>query len=215
MVGVAGKSRACNDCKRRRVKCGFERPGCLRCVKAGIHCSGYDKQLFFINRTSSEPSISAPIALARSGASNVPRCSIDDELDKLGELAHTSSKTVPRFRWQAFQLLQKLYLPQPAVAENDPNTGAPFSWVKAACELEDGDDVLDRALLAFCTVQVYVTGSGKTSLSQALEGYNGALSMLSNALTVQTAPRFDYILASIVVLSTCEVSVYDSCLDIR
>jgi hypothetical protein len=77
--------------------------------------------------------------------------------------------------------------------------------VKAACELEAVDEVLDHALVAFCTAQVYVTESGNISHGEALEQYNVALRMLSVALTRETTPKSDYILASIVVLSSCEV----------
>ncbi|KAJ9608995.1 hypothetical protein H2200_006766 [Cladophialophora chaetospira] len=32
---------ACLTCKKRRVKCGLERPSCARCLKAGRTCDGY------------------------------------------------------------------------------------------------------------------------------------------------------------------------------
>ncbi|TGO55143.1 hypothetical protein BCON_0096g00360 [Botryotinia convoluta] len=32
----------CLTCRIRRVKCGEERPGCLRCMKTGRNCDGYD-----------------------------------------------------------------------------------------------------------------------------------------------------------------------------
>ncbi|KIW88643.1 uncharacterized protein Z519_10689 [Cladophialophora bantiana CBS 173.52] len=35
----------CLTCKRRRVKCGLERPSCTRCVKAGRTCEGYQLSL--------------------------------------------------------------------------------------------------------------------------------------------------------------------------
>ncbi len=36
---------ACLTCKKRRVKCGLERPSCARCVKAGRTCDGYQLAL--------------------------------------------------------------------------------------------------------------------------------------------------------------------------
>ncbi|KAI1771605.1 hypothetical protein F4818DRAFT_196352 [Hypoxylon cercidicola] len=41
MVGVPGRSKGCNTCLRRRVKCSEERPSCQRCLKAGLECLGY------------------------------------------------------------------------------------------------------------------------------------------------------------------------------
>lgn len=43
MVGVAGRSKGCNTCRRRRVKCDEAKPQCYRCVKAGFECLGYER----------------------------------------------------------------------------------------------------------------------------------------------------------------------------
>ncbi|KAK9370369.1 hypothetical protein V1509DRAFT_343643 [Lipomyces kononenkoae] len=40
MVGVAGGSRGCANCKKRKIKCDETFPVCLRCVKSGRECSG-------------------------------------------------------------------------------------------------------------------------------------------------------------------------------
>ncbi|KAE8346102.1 hypothetical protein BDV24DRAFT_158899 [Aspergillus arachidicola] len=41
MVNTGFPSKACHTCRRRRVKCDFGRPGCLRCKKFGHDCPGY------------------------------------------------------------------------------------------------------------------------------------------------------------------------------
>ncbi|KAI2615538.1 hypothetical protein GGR54DRAFT_294123 [Hypoxylon sp. NC1633] len=43
MVGVAGRSKGCNTCRRRRVKCDEAKPQCFRCIKAGFECLGYER----------------------------------------------------------------------------------------------------------------------------------------------------------------------------
>ncbi|KAK9327145.1 hypothetical protein V1520DRAFT_349630 [Lipomyces starkeyi] len=40
MVGVAGGSRGCANCKARKIKCDEEFPQCRRCVKSGRECGG-------------------------------------------------------------------------------------------------------------------------------------------------------------------------------
>ena len=208
MVGVAGKSKACNDCKRRRVKCGFERPGCARCAKAKIQCSGYDHQVFFVNKTPADPSVSAPVVLAKRRR-NSPRApensSNQAELDRLVELANTSTDTPSYFRLEAFKLLQKTYLPQPKVTETYSSHLVPYGLAKAVCELDDTCPVLDHALLALCTIQVYVTKTGNVSREQGAERYNKTLGYLSLALVTKTETRMVYILASIWLLSTVEL----------
>jgi len=208
MVGVTGKSKACNDCKRRRVKCGLERPECTRCTRARIQCSGYGQAMVFINKTLADPSISAPVVLAKCKLSRLNRpknSSIQDKLDGLVELAKTSTASPSHFRLEAFKLLQKLYLPQPEVAGNNSSHAAPFTWFRAVCELKDPCPVLDHALIAFCTAQVFVTNTGCVSRDDGTERYNTTLGYLSTALTRKADTRLDYILASIVVLSTCEI----------
>ncbi|KAK9384422.1 hypothetical protein V1515DRAFT_372336 [Lipomyces mesembrius] len=40
MVGVAGGSRGCANCKQRKIKCDETFPKCLRCIKSSRDCSG-------------------------------------------------------------------------------------------------------------------------------------------------------------------------------
>jgi hypothetical protein len=203
MVGVAGKSKACNDCKRRRVKCTFERPICTRCTRARIPCSGYTNSTIFVNKTLSNPYISAPILLRRQKRPKIR--SIQDELESLVSLAETRTSSPSHFRLQTFKLLQKLYLPQPRVTDPDSSHAAPFTWFQAVCELENPCVVLDHALIAFCTTQVYITNTGTVSRDEAAGKYNTTLGYLSTFLNGKEDTRLDYILASIVVLSTCDL----------
>lgn len=73
MVGVAGRSKGCNTCRKRRVKCGSSinyksrlpnsnqltppdetKPVCLRCTKAGFECAGYERPRIW-HHTSTAP----------------------------------------------------------------------------------------------------------------------------------------------------------------
>ncbi|KAH8894597.1 hypothetical protein GQ53DRAFT_683239 [Thozetella sp. PMI_491] len=40
MVGVGGRSKACGNCRQRRVKCDLSTPQCKRCIKRGLLCGG-------------------------------------------------------------------------------------------------------------------------------------------------------------------------------
>ncbi|KAF2753173.1 hypothetical protein EJ05DRAFT_505362 [Pseudovirgaria hyperparasitica] len=40
MVGVGGRSKACANCYRRRIKCDETKPECQRCIKADLKCEG-------------------------------------------------------------------------------------------------------------------------------------------------------------------------------
>ncbi|KAG7405538.1 Beauvericin cluster-specific repressor BEA4 [Fusarium oxysporum f. sp. rapae] len=59
MVGIAGKSKACHDCRRRRVKCDLTLPLCRRCIKPGIACRGYERLTLWVHRTPACPNVTA------------------------------------------------------------------------------------------------------------------------------------------------------------
>jgi Fungal specific transcription factor domain/Fungal Zn(2)-Cys(6) binuclear cluster domain len=48
MVGVAGKSKGCHTCRKRKKGCDLARPVCGQCSKSGKICGGYQKDLTFI-----------------------------------------------------------------------------------------------------------------------------------------------------------------------
>ncbi|KAK1240712.1 hypothetical protein MKX07_006145 [Trichoderma sp. CBMAI-0711] len=51
MVGVPGKYKGCETCRRRRVKCSNERPFCQNCISSGRTCEGYERERVFITGT--------------------------------------------------------------------------------------------------------------------------------------------------------------------
>ncbi|GAE00157.1 hypothetical protein CPC735_047590 [Paecilomyces variotii No. 5] len=48
MVGVAGKSKGCNTCRKRKVACDLQRPQCSQCIKSNRVCTGYQRKRIFI-----------------------------------------------------------------------------------------------------------------------------------------------------------------------
>ena len=49
MVGVP-RSKGCQTCVSRRVKCDETRPACSKCQKYGVDCPGYDKVIKFVSQ---------------------------------------------------------------------------------------------------------------------------------------------------------------------
>ncbi|KAL2859299.1 hypothetical protein BJX68DRAFT_261739 [Aspergillus pseudodeflectus] len=43
MVGVPGKSKGCNKCRRRKKGCDLQQPSCGQCRKSAIPCDGYSR----------------------------------------------------------------------------------------------------------------------------------------------------------------------------
>ncbi|KAL2787551.1 hypothetical protein BJX66DRAFT_341083 [Aspergillus keveii] len=49
MVGVPGKSKGCNTCRRRKGGCDLQRPSCGQCHKSAIPCDGYARAKVWVN----------------------------------------------------------------------------------------------------------------------------------------------------------------------
>ncbi|KAE8409789.1 hypothetical protein BDV37DRAFT_267467 [Aspergillus pseudonomiae] len=47
----ASNSKGCRMCVNRRIKCDETRPQCLRCIKRGCECPGYDRHFKFRDQT--------------------------------------------------------------------------------------------------------------------------------------------------------------------
>ncbi|KAJ5645727.1 hypothetical protein N7507_011738 [Penicillium longicatenatum] len=48
MVGVAGKSKGCNTCRKRKIACDQQKPACNRCTRSNRVCGGYEKDRVFV-----------------------------------------------------------------------------------------------------------------------------------------------------------------------
>ncbi|PON30108.1 hypothetical protein TGAM01_v201475 [Trichoderma gamsii] len=213
MVGIPGKSKACRDCKRRRVKCDLTLPSCMRCIKAGIVCKGYEQAMLWINSTPDHPNVTAISAITDAQLHQRQQCSPSSEWARLlhqlrAQLSQPNYDT-SYFRSQALRILQGIYLPQPHTATCDEigDDPTPSSWIRAVCQMQAPSSTLDHSLLAFCAVQVNLSGDSCLSQDETGQVYNHALSKLIEDLDSRQ-PSSDEMLAAIVALSTCELFVF-------
>ncbi|KAI1643514.1 uncharacterized protein F4817DRAFT_349552 [Daldinia loculata] len=204
MVGVAGKSQACNTCRLKRLKCDMTRPFCLKCIKSKRQCTGYGRDLIFVNRTPSCPSTTAMSVLSELRAQEGPKSASPNPKAEatLHQLFSESSHNCREFRMYAVELLEAMYLPKQSVSSEGS-----FSWVYHVTDLNEPSKSLDTALFAFCLAQLHVTGTGGPSLYQCLDQYNTALQHLYSDLADSERRFREETLAAIVVLSTCELFV--------
>ncbi|KAI8634933.1 hypothetical protein F5Y19DRAFT_410923 [Xylariaceae sp. FL1651] len=207
MVGVAGKSQACNTCRERRLKCDLRRPICRKCVKAKRVCTGYDRgERVFVNRTPSNPSTDAPSVLAGLRTClQLGAVSANSEPEaELRRLFSDSSSNSGHFRRYALELLQATYLPKNLSVESRQGS---FSWVYGLADLTQPSKLLDTSLFAFCLSQFHVTKYGSTTLYHCLRQYDTALQYLALDLGDPVRILQEETLAAILVLSTCELFV--------
>ncbi|KAL7935864.1 hypothetical protein V8C35DRAFT_298433 [Trichoderma chlorosporum] len=215
MVGIPGKSKACRDCRRRRVKCDLTLPCCMRCAKAGIVCQGYEHAILWVNSTPDQPNVTAlsVISDAQLHQSQREQHSPSSQwvriVHRLRDQLSQPFYDTSNFRAQALRILQGIYLSHQDIAACDDNGDpTPSSWITAVCQMQAPSSALDHALLAFCAVQVRLSGDSCLSQDETGQIYNHALSELIEDLDPRRAGNCDETLAAIVVLSTCELFVF-------
>jgi hypothetical protein len=190
-------------------QCDFEKPCCSRCVKAKMTCTGYDKDLVFVNRTSKSLNVTAATVLSdiRKGKLRSQDLSAIDMKSNLRQSLLDVLSPSHRYlvlRRRAVQLLQKLYLP-PDYEDDSNYSQTCWGWVLSISELTGISRALDMSLQSLCVVQCYVHGIS-ASLEQSLDLYNMALQKLREDVEDHELKLSKETLATIIVLSTTEVS---------
>ncbi|KAF5642522.1 uncharacterized protein FTJAE_3679 [Fusarium tjaetaba] len=206
MVGVS-KSKACADCKRRRVKCDLTSPRCQRCTKAGIICRGVGKHpTLWVHRTPTQLNVSALSVIQSQQQTNWlsvlqrMRCQINSK----------GAYDIPTFRSQALSIAVNIYFPQGRyTTSEEDHSSTPSSWLKAVCKMEGPSEALDYSLVAFVAIQIRLSGEVGVSYDEAIELYNHALSKVIHVLDCPCVlGKNDESIAAIVILSTCELFLF-------
>jgi hypothetical protein len=114
---------------------------------------------------------------------------------------------ITTFRLEALSIAESIYFPKVRVKRNDQDSSStPSSWLNAVCQMQRPSDPLDHSLIAFCAIQIRLSGEPGISHDETVQLYNQALSKIIIILDSPSAGNSDESLAAIVVLSTCEVS---------
>ncbi|KAI0892956.1 hypothetical protein F4806DRAFT_477725 [Annulohypoxylon nitens] len=111
----------------------------MKCITSKRACTGYGRNLVFINRTPSTPLTTATSVLSSLRAQHQPKAilangSIQADLHRLfSESPHKSQE----FRKYAVELLQATYLPKPPFSSsfNVDTIEGSFSWVYRLADL--------------------------------------------------------------------------------
>lgn len=108
----------------------------------------------------------------------------------------------PQFRPDAVDLLKRLYLPKQINADS---VYCSYSWILHLKDLQGLSESLDTSLLALCVGQLYVTSTGPGTLEQGLALYNNAITKLRSEIEHPETRFREETVATIIVLSTCEL----------
>lgn len=174
----------------------------MNCIKSNRTCTGYGRDVIFVNRTRSVPSSTALSAISEhkvqqhlNAASTISRA--ESELNHLFSSSSTSLQDCRGFRNYAVKLIEATYLPKSFKA--DASQGS-FSWICHLRALTEPSKLLDTSLFAFSLVQLHITSTSGISLQLCLEQYNTALQILRSELADPDRRSREETLAAILVL---------------
>ncbi|KAK2027073.1 hypothetical protein LX32DRAFT_695158 [Colletotrichum zoysiae] len=167
MVGVPGRSKGCNTCRKRKKGCDLQRPSCGQCQKAGIQCAGYERKRIFVNVTNPGASndAKAMVSVART-IHQPPSLSQSAFEEKIFDLF-----------WDGYMPEAPLYVPGSTVVRYSN-----ADWATAGRYLYRSDAALRQSLLALSLGTIGRRDKQQWMIDDGLKFYCGALSELNVAL---------------------------------
>ncbi|KAK0615154.1 hypothetical protein B0T17DRAFT_619960 [Bombardia bombarda] len=191
MVGVPGRSKGCNTCRKRKKGCDFLRPACRQCLKAGLSCAGYERPRTFVNTTG--PGSHAYTAVAATRTTNInTTITLPDSLAR----AAYEDRYIAMF-WDAYIPLGRDIEPYQAFVNP--------SWPKVAQNLYPYHAVLRKAVLALGLSTIGRRDRQQWMVHEGLAFYACALKDMLGELRRPERWRSDALLASSEILSLYEI----------
>ncbi|EXJ93834.1 hypothetical protein A1O1_02227 [Capronia coronata CBS 617.96] len=192
MVGVPGKSKGCNTCRRRKKGCDQKRPICGQCASSGYTCGGYSRDTTFIIHPASKAVQNAvflsyakptPAALQRS----VDRAAVES---------------------QCRSLFWDLYMPQGDASCRDAfilRCGHPMNWAEVFQDISDQDRSLEEAFSALSISRVGQGNKDVRLVHESAKFYGNALKELQGALFDPKRMYSNQVLMACMLLGLYEV----------
>ncbi|KAL0939526.1 uncharacterized protein CTRU02_206136 [Colletotrichum truncatum] len=180
MVGVAGRSKGCRTCRRRKKGCDLQEPICGNCIRTNNFCE-YDRQQVFINM--SGPGRGTGMVVAKH---TVPRADI--------VLRHSLARTAYEDKY--LSLFWNSWFPCGRQSAEILPKYPIYSWISCARDLYQHDKALWRTLLAmcFCTLG---RQSGKSELmADGFQMYTQALREVNASLRHPTRWKSDAVMVA-------------------
>ncbi|KAI8402249.1 hypothetical protein FOFC_17555 [Fusarium oxysporum] len=205
MVGVPGRSKACVNCRERKLKCGLEKPYCARCTRNGRVCGGYELPRIFVHRfqKSGTPiQTTSPSPAVVSGTPHRWRFYVPPPEDN----------PVPIPKSPDLKIHEQRQLIAWFINDFCPTLDPPLNecerlhhyWVYVLPHIHGTADLLDRAILALSAAFLGKTTGDVHLQKLCLVMYGYAVNDLSKAMSVVNFCPNDAVLAAIMCLGMSE-----------
>lgn len=223
MVGVAGKSRGCTTCRRRKIRCNQERPRCSNCTKTGRPCEGYERYPVFINRTVHGIRRRGPLEEAKPGVDLRPNA-VTAIYTGIGNGLNTN----PPFSGARLVLCPSTHAIWATAflgwfwEDYAPIDGTLYRtmrrplWLFNAMNLPNPSVALSQSLLALAVVRQGRSSGNETTLNEGRCMYGRALLVLQSDLCDKQRACHEETLAAARAMALYEVSpIISSCVCLK
>ena len=197
-------------------------PACSRCKQLGLACEYVKTQRgqVFINRSAASPFVKAIDILSNAGRITLPDTNektgtehVEAQVQAAIELARDRYETSipnspdqgPMDRMQQFSTFIGLYLPRVAQGPAIPGR-SPVSWVHTLPSLAITNHAYTISIKALCAAHIGAWNCNHALVMESHRLYGSALRELRNTLASRKLVAPEATLASIIILSTYEVS---------
>ncbi|KAK2017384.1 hypothetical protein LZ32DRAFT_688283 [Colletotrichum eremochloae] len=167
MVGVPGRSKGCNTCRKRKKGCDLQRPSCGQCQKAGIECAGYERKRIFVNVTNPIPSNNAKAMVSAARTIHQPPSLSQSAFEEM----------IFDLFWDGYMPDAPLCVPGSVVVRYSN-----ADWAIPARDLYRTDTALRQSLLAFSLGTIGRQKKQQWMIDDGLKFYCNALSELNVGL---------------------------------
>ncbi|RPA99429.1 hypothetical protein L873DRAFT_1906139 [Choiromyces venosus 120613-1] len=201
MVGVPGRSKGCNTCRKRKIGCDQRRPECGNCIKSNRICTGYHRTVVFHNATG--PGRGTHVTKASVSLDPRRGPSDGDSSSPSSSVVGTTQDVITTRSYKGGTILREMGFPfitpsaQPHhrsallanfldcyTPSNSQMVGIPSAWVHSIpFVLNGGIQVLDTAVMAMCTAFVGRRCKDQQLLQESARIYTSALAELNAALS--------------------------------
>ncbi|CAJ2501358.1 Uu.00g042110.m01.CDS01 [Anthostomella pinea] len=209
MVGVPGRSKGCETCRRRKKGCDRKRPACSQCVQANVECGGYERQRVFLNRTQDTEATSVMVSYRRQSV--VKPVARSQSPSTVVGLPHMLAQCAYVDKYVGLFLTE--YVPGGRISVAGASRYSPCDWIDIVYGLHTSERTVHFALLAVSLCGIGRRDGDKNAMAQGLESYSIALHELTQAIRNSTRATENSIMAASKVLTLFEMLYGDECPD--
>ncbi|EGX96002.1 C6 zinc finger domain protein [Cordyceps militaris CM01] len=235
MVGVPGRSKACNTCLQRKIKCDLAKPHCSNCFKSKRICGGYTRKTAYIfsenvvlpaaaekddgtltyqgrwKGTTKKARTPSPGLVHVEARPRLPRPA-DDASSELSDvdlgraLAAQRIPMMPSLWQQLHHVFLAAYMPRQGMGAADNADYVTGNWLLQLQGRSSPLPALQTAVAAFAAAQIGRAHSDARLVSQSAHLYLRSLEHLRHALAYPATRLHDDTLAACLTLGIYELT---------